>query len=178
MGMLLQVENQSGLSNFIPVLIGDKETCAEMEILQSNLSLSSQERQDSPPMPSCEVLAVRQKQFSGFVLDVAWSLKKPLTDQPLTSFHIQRFNQLLDFLIEKESSLILERVFYSLESAIGINFVVTGISDSDMKSLREKMGIVRSMLGQKLREEVSMPAFHVRVQEIIKIISLILAFMC
>lgn len=178
--MVLQVENQSGLSNFIPILIGDKETCAEMEILQSDSSLPSQEQQRSLPMPSCEILAVRQKQFSGFILDVAWSLRKPVTDQPLTSLHIQRFNYLLDFLIKKESSVILERLFCSLKSAIGIDFVVAGISDSDMKSLREKMGIAQSMLSQKLREEASavMPAFHVSVQENIKIISLILAFMC
>ncbi|KAL8515493.1 hypothetical protein ACS0TY_014251 [Phlomoides rotata] len=161
----IEVENQSGLSNFIPILIGDKETCVEMEILQrkSGSSLSSQERQCSPPMPSCEVLAVRQKQFSGFILDVAWLLKKPVTDtQPLSSLHIQRFNYVLDFLIEKGSSVILERVFCSLKSAIGINFVVAGVSDSDMKSLREKMGIAQNMLSEKLREEISavMPAFH------------------
>ncbi|KAI3469465.1 hypothetical protein Pfo_026128 [Paulownia fortunei] len=149
----IEVENQSGLSNFIPILVGDKETCAEMEILQRKFdtSLSSQERQLSPPRPACQVFASRQAQFSEFLLDVAWSLKKPVSEQQLTSSHIQRFNYLLNFLIEQESSVILERVFGSLKSAIDNN-LVAGISDADTRSLRKNMGIAQSMLDKKLLE--------------------------
>ncbi|PIN10142.1 hypothetical protein CDL12_17269 [Handroanthus impetiginosus] len=151
----VEVENQSGLSNFIPILVGDKETCAEMETLQQKFdtSLSSQAQQPSPPSSSCEVFALRQAQFSEFVLDVAWSLKTPVPEQQLTSSHIQRFSYLLTFLIEKESSVILERVFCSLKSNIGSN-LGAGVSDADMMSLRKNMGIAKSMLDQKLQEKV------------------------
>ncbi|KAL0388715.1 UNVERIFIED_CONTAM: Squamosa promoter-binding-like protein 7 [Sesamum radiatum] len=150
----IEVENQSGLSNFIPVLVGDKETCAEMEILQQKFdsSVSSQDQQQSPPRPECEVFASRQAQFSEFVLDVAWSLKKPIPEQQLTSSHIQRFNNLLNCLIEKESSVILERVLCNMKSAMGNN-VVDHISDADMSLLRKNMGTAQSMLDRKLQEK-------------------------
>ncbi|KAK4425781.1 Squamosa promoter-binding-like protein 7 [Sesamum alatum] len=148
----IEVENQSGLSNFIPVLVGDKETCAEMEILQQKFdtSLSPQDHQQSPPRPECEVFASRHAHFSEFVLDVAWSLKKPIPEQQLTSSHIQRFSNLLNCLIEKESSVILERVFCTMKSAMGNN-LVNHISDADMRSLRKNMGIAQSMLDRKLQ---------------------------
>ncbi|KAL0376509.1 UNVERIFIED_CONTAM: Squamosa promoter-binding-like protein 7 [Sesamum calycinum] len=150
----IEVENQSGLSNFIPVLVGDKETCAEMEILQQKFdsSVSSQDQQQSPPRPECEVFASRQAQFSEFVLDVAWSLKKPIPEQQLTSSHIQRFNNLLNCLIEKESSVILERVLCNMKSAMGNN-LVDHISDADMSLLRKNMGTAQSMLDRKLQEK-------------------------
>ncbi|KAK4483274.1 hypothetical protein RD792_010459 [Penstemon davidsonii] len=147
----LQVENQSGLSNFIPILLGDKETCAEMEILQQKFStpISSQEQKTS----DCDVLASRQTQISEFIHDVAWSLKKPVSNHQLTSSHVQRFNYLLTSLIEKESCVILERVFCSIKSAID-NKLVAGIPDSDMKLLQKNMDIAaQSMIHQKSLEK-------------------------
>ncbi|KAL0323525.1 UNVERIFIED_CONTAM: Squamosa promoter-binding-like protein 7 [Sesamum angustifolium] len=143
----IEVENQSGLSNFIPILVGDKGTCAEMEMLQHKFDapVSSQERKSSSPRTSCEAFASRQTQFSEFVLDVAWLLKKPVSEQQLTSSHIQRFNCLLNFLIEKESSVVLERVFCSLKSAIDNN-MATGTSDSNMRLLRKNMDIAQLRL--------------------------------
>ncbi|KAK4388494.1 Squamosa promoter-binding-like protein 7 [Sesamum angolense] len=147
----IEVENQSGLSNFIPILVGDKGTCAEMEMLQHKFDapVSSQERKSSPSRTSCEAFASRQTQFSEFVLDVAWLLKKPVSEQQLTSSHIQRFNCLLNFLIEKESSVVLERVFCSLKSAIDNN-MATGTSDSNMRLLRKNMDIAQLRLAHKL----------------------------
>lgn len=150
----IEVENQSGLSNFIPIFVGDKETCEEMETLQQKFdtSVSSPEQPVLPPRPACEVLASRQTRFSGFLLDLAWSLKKPVSEQLLTSLHIQRFNYLLDFLMEKGSSVILERVFCSLKFAVDNN-PVAGVSDSDMRSLREKMGIVQGVLDRGTQDK-------------------------
>lgn len=145
----VQVENQSGLSNFIPIFVGDKETCEEIEILQQKVDISSSQEQpaSSSPRPTCEVLASRQIHFSGFLLDLGWSLKKPVLEKLLTSSHIQRFNHLFDFLIEKGSSVILVRLFCSLKSSVDKNDT-GGVSDPDMRSLREKMRIVQSMLGK------------------------------
>lgn len=159
--LLVQVENQSGLSNFIPIFVGSKEICVEMEILlqKFDTSVSSVEQPMTPPRPPCAVLASRQIRFSGFLLDLAWSLKKPVSEQLLTSLHIQRFNYLLDFLMEKESYAILERVFCSLKFSVDNN-AVAGVSDSDMRSLRAKMGIVQDMLDHRKKEKgpAAMPA--------------------
>lgn len=163
--LLVQVENQSGLSNFIPIFVGDKETCEEMEILQQKFdtSVSSPEQPVSPPRPACEVLASRQTRFSGFLLDLAWSLKKPVSEQLLTSLHIQRFNYLLDFLMEKGSSVILERVFCSLKFAVDNN-AVAGVSDSDMRSLRAKMEIVQGVLDRGTQDKGPASDENVRCQ--------------
>ncbi|XP_011071504.1 squamosa promoter-binding-like protein 7 [Sesamum indicum] len=159
----IEVENQSGLSNFIPILVGDKDTCAEMEMLQHKFDapVSSQERKSSPSPTACEAFASRQTLLSEFVLDVAWLLKKPVPEQQLTSSHIQRFNCLLNFLIEKESSVVLERVFFSLKSAIDNN-MVTGTSDSDMRLLQKNMDIAQHRLAHKLMvKDISViPAGH------------------
>ncbi|KAL1543181.1 Squamosa [Salvia divinorum] len=146
----IEVENQSGLSNFVPILFGDKETCEEMEILQRTLDTST----SCQEQPACGVLASRQRRFSGFLLDLGWSLKKPVSGKLLTYSDIQRFDYLLNFLIEKGSSPILERVFRSLESSIDKNDV-GGVSDSDMRSLRAKMGIARRMLYRRPRDRGS-----------------------
>ncbi|XP_057771870.1 squamosa promoter-binding-like protein 7 [Salvia miltiorrhiza] len=152
----IEVENQSGLSNFVPIFFGDKETCEEMEILQRTFdtSISSQEQPASPPRPACGVLASRQTRFSGFLLDLGWSLKKHVSKKLLTSADVHRFDYLLDFLIEKGSSVILERVSRSLGSSIDKNDVA-GVSDSDMRSLRTKMGIVRCMLDHRTQDRGS-----------------------
>ncbi|KAL7105060.1 hypothetical protein ACP275_07G022000 [Erythranthe tilingii] len=144
----IEVENQSGLSNFVPVLIGDKETCAEMDILQRKLDTS--QRQVSPSRSSCEDFALRRAQLSDFILDVAYSLKRPVPEQQLTSSHIQRFDYLFKFLIEKESSVILKRLYCSLKSATENN-LVANISDADMRSLRNNTRIAQSLLHQKLQ---------------------------
>ncbi|KAH6776957.1 hypothetical protein C2S51_008269 [Perilla frutescens var. frutescens] len=150
----VEVENQSGLSNFIPILVGDKETCTEMEVLQQKLGrpLSSQEQELSSPQPACEVFASRQAEFSELVLDVAWTLKKPASQQKLTSSHIQRLNCLLEYLMEKESSVILEGLYYSLRSAIDNNLIDAN-SDSDMRLLQKNMDTAHRRLALRLREK-------------------------
>ncbi|XP_042054932.1 squamosa promoter-binding-like protein 7 [Salvia splendens] len=149
----IEVENQSGLSNFIPIFFGNKETCEEIEILQRTFDTSTSSQEQPAPLsrPACGVLASRQTRFSGFLLDLGWSLKKPVSGKSLTSSDAQRFNYLLDFLIEKGPSVILERVFRSLESSIDKTDVAE-VSDSDMRSLKTKMGIVRLMLDHRTQD--------------------------
>ncbi|CAI9776841.1 unnamed protein product [Fraxinus pennsylvanica] len=150
----VEVENQSGLSNFIPILIGNKEVCEEMVLLQQKFSAShgSKEQQLSCPRPACERLASRQADFPGFLLEVAWSLKKPVSDQQLASTQMQRFNYLLNFLIERESTIILESVLDCMKSAMD-NTLVVGISDADMKLFRGNMDNARHVLHRKLEEK-------------------------
>lgn len=155
-GLPLQVENQSGLSNFIPILIGDIETCAEMEVLQQQIgsSLSSNEHKLSFSRPPCEVFASKQAEISELVLDVAWLLKKPLSEQQLTSSQIQRSNYLLEYLIENDSSVILEKLVCSLRSAIDNN-LATESSDSETSSLLKNMDTAHRRIAQKLIKKES-----------------------
>ncbi|KAL3641953.1 Squamosa promoter-binding-like protein [Castilleja foliolosa] len=142
----IEVENQSGLSNFIPILVGDKETCAEMEILQQNFDPKKQKHS------ACEAFALRQSSLSEFVLDVAWLLRKYAPIQKSTSLHIQRSNNLLDFLIEKQSFVVLERVCCFLQSCLENNSV-DGVSDVDMRLLRKNMDTAKRRLSRKLHEK-------------------------
>lgn len=160
-GLSLQVENQSGLSNFIPILIGDKETCKEMEVLQRKFEMpfSSQEQELSSPQPACKVFASRHADYSELVLDVAWLLKKPISEQNLTSSHIQRLNCLLEHLMENESSVILEGLYCSCRSAMDNN-LFNGNSDFDVRLLHKIMDTARRRLAPKLhkKEFPEMPA--------------------
>ncbi|XP_047957473.1 squamosa promoter-binding-like protein 7 isoform X1 [Salvia hispanica] len=155
----VEVENQSGLSNFIPVLVSDKETCAEMVILQQksatpfSSSSSSQELECCSPRPACEVLASRQAEFSEFVLDVAWLLKKPASKQKLTSSHILRLNCLLKYLMEKESTVVLDGLCCSMRSAMD-NDLVDSDSDSDLRLLQKNMNTARRRLAPRSHQKV------------------------
>ncbi|KAL2464095.1 Squamosa promoter-binding-like protein 7 [Forsythia ovata] len=157
----IEVENQSGLSNFIPILIGDKEICAEMATMQQKFdtSLCSDGHQFAAPTSACEVYALRQTEFYEFLLEVAWSLKEPVLDPHLTAAQIQRINYLLKFLIENDSTVILDRVLYHMKTVTDKN-LVTGVPDADMRLFRKILNNARNILSQKLQEK-NYPVTHV-----------------
>lgn len=125
-----------------------------MEILlQKGDHSSSQVLEHSSPHSTCKILASQQSEFSELVLDVAWLLKKPASEQKLTSSHIQRLNSLLEYLVEKESTFILNGLYSSLRSAIDNNLVV-GDSDSDVRLLHTNMDTARRRLAPKSHEKV------------------------
>ncbi|XP_073137994.1 squamosa promoter-binding-like protein 7 [Henckelia pumila] len=167
----VEVENQSGLSNFIPILVGNKETCAEMEALQLNCNtlVTYNELKLSSSRSPCEVFASRHAQFSEFVLEVAWLLKKPASEQKLTPCHIQRFNYLLSFLIEKDSSVILGRVFSYIKDVVDDN-LIAGVADSDMKLLRKNMDVARNILDQTSQNDIyaAVPATNLALEKTLK----------
>ena len=103
---------------------------------------------------SCGVSDLRQTEFSEFIMDVAWSLKKPVMKSStpfLTSVQIKRFTNLLNFLIENESTAILDRVVYYTRVLIDKNFVATNITDADMEHLWMNLDKARDILYQKLQ---------------------------
>lgn len=120
-----------------------------MEILRQKFEtgLFPEEEQ----LSECELLAARQEQFSEFVLDVAWSLKKPYPEQKLTYHHVQRLNYLLSSLIKLESSVVLGRVFFFLKSAIDNN-LVADLPDGEIKLLRQNMDIAQIIFNERLEE--------------------------
>ncbi|KAL6971378.1 Squamosa promoter-binding-like protein [Sarracenia purpurea var. burkii] len=147
----IEVENESGLSNFIPILIGNEEICSEMKMMEHRFESSFLSN-------ACEVSIMRQTAFSQFILDTAWLLRKPaLQDigQILTFSQIGRFNQLLTFLIDNKSTSILERVLQYTETMIDkmkLNNLADGISDTDMKLLKGNLDHAREILCQRLWE--------------------------
>nr|QFR98472.1 SPL20 [Betula platyphylla] len=161
----IEVENESGLSNFIPILIGDKEICAEMEILQrrfyASLFLKGSEIADIGSLcDSFEFSAMRQSTFSEFLLDVAWLLKEPASEsfqQSVTASQIQRFNSLLNFLICYDSTTILDKLLEKLKIVISdmkFNSTVNG-SDADLSLLQKHIGNARHILHKKYKKSES-----------------------
>lgn len=144
------------------MLIGDKETCSEIKIVEQRVeeSLSSEGSQiDSiGSLPdTCEVSSLRQTSCSEVILDIGWLLKRPGSEsfqQINTVSKIQRFNCLLNFLISIRSTVILERILQNLEiilsskSGNGYN----GGNDADLRLLQKYMDYAREILKQKLDE--------------------------
>lgn len=159
----IEVENESGLSNFIPVLIGDKETCSEMKIIQQRFEASffpkrSQFMASGSLSHLCEVSALRQKALTELLVDIAWLLKEPASEsfrQTISSSEVQRFNHLFSFLIYNESTTILEKMLQNMKilmDNIELNSAVNGISDSDMGQLLKYMDYAREILCQKVKK--------------------------
>ncbi|CAL1411652.1 unnamed protein product [Linum trigynum] len=113
----IEVENESGLSNFIPVLVGDRQICSEMEVIQQRMGLLDASH---PPtgLLHCEVSETRQRALSELIVDIASLLKPPSQEdikQKKTSFQIQRFIHLLQFLLQHESTFILGKILSNLK---------------------------------------------------------------
>lgn len=142
----IEVENESGLSNFIPILIGDENICSEMEVMKHHFGSSPRSK-------------LSQTAFSEFLLDVAWLMKDPASENignisVLTQ--IRRFRHLLNFLISNNSTALLEKVFQSMKSFINqikSNELVNGIGDDDMKLFHECMDQAREILSGKFEHK-------------------------
>ncbi|KAM7259433.1 hypothetical protein ACFE04_015174 [Oxalis oulophora] len=157
----VEVENESGLSNFIPVLIGDKETCSEMKTMQQKFAVDisaelSLATTSSSITDSCKMATVRQQISSELLLDVAWLLKdhtqEDLEKIVITS-QIQRFNHLLSFLLLNKSLVVLEKVLVNMMAIInkmGLSSVIDGTGDGDMILLKKNMDYAREIVYQKV----------------------------
>uniref|UniRef100_A0A5B7AUV9 Putative squamosa promoter-binding-like protein 7 n=1 Tax=Davidia involucrata TaxID=16924 RepID=A0A5B7AUV9_DAVIN len=156
----IEVENQYGLSNFIPILIGDKEICSEMKTMQQKLNASLHSKQSqfaaiSSLSDSCKFSVLRQRAFSEFLLDIAWLLKEPALEnvQHISSLQIERFNCLLNFLLHNESTTILERVLQYMKILMNnmkLNDPPNGTTDTRL--FQRNMDHARDILLQKFQE--------------------------
>ncbi|XP_021726877.1 squamosa promoter-binding-like protein 7 [Chenopodium quinoa] len=155
----VEVENECGLSNFIPILIGDAHVCSEIKLIHQKYDCSNC-RKKSQCMPSgssygtCEVSCSRQAALSEFMLDVAWLLKQPCSEKLhciLTSSQIQRYNCLIKFLISNKSTSILEKILQSLQIVFdGMNScdVINNDTDRDRRLLKEYIAQANDFLRQ------------------------------
>ncbi|KAL3380351.1 hypothetical protein AABB24_000806 [Solanum stoloniferum] len=169
----VEVENESGLSNFIPILFAEKDICAEMKEIQRKFCSGGSEC--TAVCSPCEASTSRKSEFSEFMLDVAWLLKEPSSEnvQILASVQMQRFNYLLNILMESQSTIILERVLSYFENMVKRN-MLAGITDADMrlfqKNILEKNNLLKERLylkeyfagesGQIIQEDTEVPHKH------------------
>ena len=154
------MENESGLSNFIPVLIGDKEICTEMKTLQQRLDASLHSKQFQSTSggsicSSCEAFARRHTSSSDLLVDIAWLLKNPTSenfDRVMTASQIQRYCYLLDFLICNDSTIILEKILPNLvilTESMKSNIVINTTGDVHVTQLLNGMHSARDVIYQK-----------------------------
>uniref|UniRef100_A0A0D9WGE4 SBP-type domain-containing protein n=1 Tax=Leersia perrieri TaxID=77586 RepID=A0A0D9WGE4_9ORYZ len=113
----VEVENMFGLSNFVPILVGSKDLCSELEQIHDALCGSSDKSSDP-----CDLRGFRQTGMSGFLIDIGWLIRKPSRDefQNLLSLpNIQRWICMMKFLIRNNYINVLKIIVNSLENIIG-----------------------------------------------------------
>ncbi|KAI6683921.1 hypothetical protein NL676_029834 [Syzygium grande] len=154
----IEVENQSGLSNFIPVLVGNKEVCSEMTMIQQRVdkSLLNEGLQISDigyVLDSCEACSRSRTALSEFILDIAWLLKEPASEnlhRILPVSQIQRFSSLLSFLMQHDSSIVLEKILQRLDVLMGYieltSEISSGKNDADIGLLNTQIDQAREFL--------------------------------
>ncbi|KAI3823757.1 hypothetical protein L1987_05198 [Smallanthus sonchifolius] len=144
----IEVENESGLSNFIPIIVADEEICSEIKIMQKKYysTLHSKDSKSS----SCEVAV---KKFSEVLVDIAWLLKQPIVEDTECAImsQLQRFTFLLDFLIEYESTTVLKRILHCVKMRI----TRSGTSEADKTPLQETVNRATEVLNQRLEKKVN-----------------------
>lgn len=152
------MENQSGLSNFIPILIGDSVTCSEMKAIQERLDMSLLVEATGSSHDTCEHSSLRQKVYSELMMDISWLLRKPSSEpvqQILNSSQIQRFTRLLKFLICNDSTVILGRVIEHLTIVmdnVESNAAVNSFSYPDLRFFEKYLDYARDVLQLNLRK--------------------------
>ncbi|KAL4385911.1 hypothetical protein GQ457_09G022880 [Hibiscus cannabinus] len=155
----IEVENQYGLSNFIPILVGDKEVCSEMRSIQQQFDASvspegSKFSATGTFFEACEASTSRQRAYSELVLDIAWLLREPKLEkiqETMASCQIQRFNRLLSFLIQNKSTVILKKILQNLKIVVG-KMGFNGTNDSDIMLLQKYMDYARDILSDELQK--------------------------
>ncbi|KAK1291361.1 Squamosa promoter-binding-like protein 7 [Acorus calamus] len=158
----IEVENESGLSNFIPVLVGDKPLCSDLQILQPVFNGSLELEKfvskliDVNIVPDlCNVHIMRQREMSELLLDIAWLLQEPLNDNReahWTSVHVQRMICVLKFLIKHRSISILEKILNSWKLIMDKKFgyPMDRVVEPNSNLLQECIACARGMVYQKL----------------------------
>ncbi|KAK1278961.1 Squamosa promoter-binding-like protein 9 [Acorus gramineus] len=157
----IEIENEYGLSNFIPVLVGDKPSCAEMQRLQRIIGGSSHQENfvskvmDANIVPDlCSVHVLEHRVISELLLDIAWLLQRSLSggrEANLTSVHIQRLLCVVRLLIQHRSVSILEKILKSLKAIMDKNgYPEDREVEPDLSLLQECIAHAREMVNEKL----------------------------
>ncbi|GJM88565.1 hypothetical protein PR202_ga04642 [Eleusine coracana subsp. coracana] len=124
----VEVENVSGLSNFVPILFGSKQLCSELEKIQDILCGSSCKNNgifgvfpDASSNP-CERHKFQNTAMSGFLVDIGWLIKTYTPEEfkhALSLTNTQRWVCMLKFLIRNDFFNVLEIIVKSMDNIIG-----------------------------------------------------------
>ncbi|KAJ4910697.1 Squamosa promoter-binding-like protein 7 [Raphanus sativus] len=151
----VEVENESGLSNFIPLIIGDKTICSEMKLIEQKFNAALlPEGQDVTACCCsltcrCRDFKERQNTFTGLLLDIAWSVKVPsagCTELTVNRCQIKRYNRVLDYLKQSNSPSILGNILHNLEILVKKmepDSLIHSKCDCDVRLLHENMNLAR-----------------------------------
>ncbi|TVU19329.1 hypothetical protein EJB05_35473 [Eragrostis curvula] len=124
----VEVENMFGLSNFVPILFGSKQLCSELEKIQDVLCGCSFKNNDivgefpGASFDPCERQKFRSAAMSEFLVDIGWLIRKPTPEEfknLLSLTNIQRWVNMLKFLIRNDFFNVLEIIVKSVDNIIG-----------------------------------------------------------
>ncbi|RWV96915.1 hypothetical protein BHE74_00037982 [Ensete ventricosum] len=162
----IEVENAAGISNYIPVLVGNKQICSELERMEEPIvdscyagRIMSQNFIANSSPGFCEILASRQSAMSALLLDIAWLLKAPYLEEKKAfwSFtNVQRLTSMLKFLLQNELFSVLQAIMHHLDNIIlteGFDKPDNWTSDVDQKLYDDFLNHVREILYQRTLNE-------------------------
>ncbi|CAD5181447.1 unnamed protein product, partial [Musa acuminata subsp. malaccensis] len=158
----IEVENAAGISNYIPVLVANKQICSELERMEEPVvdscyasHIMSQNFIANSSPGFCEILASRQSAMSALLLDIAWLLKAPYLEEKeaFWSFtNVQRLTSMLKFLLQNELFSVLQAIMHHLDNIIlteGFDKPDNWTSDVDQKLYDDFLNHVREILYQR-----------------------------
>ncbi|CAL9136979.1 unnamed protein product [Musa textilis] len=159
----IEVENVSGISNFIPVLVGNKQICSEFERMEGDFAdcyassiISQNVITDSSP-GSCDFFASRHSVMSALLLDIAWLMKAPhLEDEKAfwSLTNVQRLTSLLKFLLQNELFSVLQVIMHHLDSIVHVDGFdkLDNWTDVDQKLFHEYLNHAREILYERTHD--------------------------
>lgn len=162
----IEVENKLGLSNFIPILIGDKQVCYELENLQGALTYHPNVHEDISVSNAVfdnaafsEVNVTKQIGMSDLLVDIAWLLNEPCKDYNksfLGSLNVKRLKYMLQFSMQNELISVLKAIL----KHVGIMIHEVGFQNpenlnvsADFGELLEHMRTAKEFLNQRIQHK-------------------------
>ncbi|KAK8951420.1 Squamosa promoter-binding-like protein 9 [Platanthera zijinensis] len=158
----IEVENESGISNFIPILIGNKQICSELENLQGALSHHPNVQEDNNASSAIfsdtgfsKVDTARQIDMSDLLMDIAWLLKEPCKECNISFFsslNVRRVTYILQFSLRNELICVLKAILKYVNIMIHrVNFqnLENLTVSADLLQLLEYMDTATEFLNQR-----------------------------
>nr|AGI62054.1 SQUAMOSA promoter-binding-like 6 [Erycina pusilla] len=176
----IEVENQSGISNFIPILIGDKNICSELKKLRVALSYNRKFHEHTTMSEEVFTDAAFSEvnvTMADLLVDIAWLLKKPSKDYTKTflgSFNVQRLKYMLQFSMQNELISVIKAIL----KYVGIMIHEIGFQNfknltvsADFAELLECVGTAKEFLNQIIqhKERLKLDSVHSNFMEAVPI---------
>ncbi|WOL03341.1 hypothetical protein Cni_G12061 [Canna indica] len=147
----VEVENELGVSNFVPILFANKLVCSELQRIYRILCDSCC-IVDTSYIFSTYTFVSKQVGIPTLLLDIGWVLREPRlekTKEIVSSTNIQRLVNLLKFLLQMESFILLQAVLrYIDEINWPSHHEAIDISDGDWCLFLNYVNQAREMLSQ------------------------------